>query len=530
MTWVSGGDPARLARFADLAVRHVAGEVLVDPELTAAALVVPPGGPVAGPRAQLALLPGLVRSAGLRRLPRVIRGLVRLERAHPPESHATLIALGVEPEHQAQGRGAALLLAVERHLGARCLPRDRVAAHPRRAPPPRLPDARRGPPPRGRAAAVDDGRSRPRLTIRGVAYCRARVEPRRPVELYIPARTLIKLAIFGVLVALAIIALDVLLSIFVAIVLALGLDPVVGSLVDARLEARARRARGLRGAVRRGRADRPRSRSGRCGTRSTEFVAEIPGYWQQISSSDAFQTFISSGSQEKVKTALEDLAKGLPDAASTLLGIAGGIFGSVLSMVTLTFLALFMLIERHTITEWLFDLAPPAVQKRWHPVLEESISGGLLVADRQPGDLARRRHGGGRLGVDLRAAVPDRARGHDRLPGPDPPGRGHARGRDPRARRADRQHAGGDRHGRDPADLPAARELRRLPARLPPRRSSCRRSPRSSRCSWRARSSACSARSSPCRSRRSSRSPCARPPARGASGWRRCKVDPTISP
>ena len=105
-----------------------------------------------------------------------------------------------------------------------------------------------------------------------------------------------------------------------------------------------------------------------------EFVAEIPTYWQQISSSDTFQTFISSGSQDKVKSALEDLAKGLPDAANTLLGIAGGIFGSILSLVTLTFLALFMLIERHTITEWLFDLAPPAVQKRWHPILEESIS------------------------------------------------------------------------------------------------------------------------------------------------------------
>ena len=46
-----------------------------------------------------------------------------------------------------------------------------------------------------------------------------------------PARTLLKLAVFGALVVLAIVALDVLLSIFVAIVLALGLDPVVGALV-----------------------------------------------------------------------------------------------------------------------------------------------------------------------------------------------------------------------------------------------------------------------------------------------------------
>jgi predicted PurR-regulated permease PerM len=55
--------------------------------------------------------------------------------------------------------------------------------------------------------------------------------PSRQAELLVPARTLLKLAVFGALVALAIIALDVLLSIFVAVVLALGLDPVVAALV-----------------------------------------------------------------------------------------------------------------------------------------------------------------------------------------------------------------------------------------------------------------------------------------------------------
>ena len=100
---------------------------------------------------------------------------------------------------------------------------------------------------------------------------------------------------------------------------------------------------------------------------------EIPDYWEEISSSDAFQTFVSSGSQDDIRATLEDLAKGLPDAATTLLGIAGGVFGSLLSLVTLTFLALFMLIERHTITEWLFGFARPEVEARWHPVLEDSI-------------------------------------------------------------------------------------------------------------------------------------------------------------
>ena len=199
------------------------------------------------------------------------------------------------------------------------------------------------------------------------------MEPRRPIELYIPASTLVKIAIFGLFVGLALVALDVLLSIFVAIVLALGLDPVVGALVT-RGWKRGTAALTVFAALFAAVALIILITVGPLWEQVTEFVSEIPTYWQQLSSSDTFQTFISSGSQDKVKSALEDLAKGLPDAANTLLGIAGGIFGSILSLVTLTFLALFMLIERHTITEWLFDLAPPAVQKRWHPILEDSIS------------------------------------------------------------------------------------------------------------------------------------------------------------
>jgi predicted PurR-regulated permease PerM len=198
-------------------------------------------------------------------------------------------------------------------------------------------------------------------------------DPRPQVDLLVPWRTLLKLAVFGAVVALVIVALDVLLSIFVAVVLALGLDPVVGALV----------ARGWK----RGTAALAVFASlfvavglivlitvGPLWDQVKDFLREVPEYWEEISSSDAFQTLISSSSQEEVKSKLEDLAAGLPEAASTLLGVAGGIFGSVLSLVTLTFLALFMLIERHTITEWLFDLSPPEVQRRWRPVLEDSIS------------------------------------------------------------------------------------------------------------------------------------------------------------
>jgi predicted PurR-regulated permease PerM len=197
-------------------------------------------------------------------------------------------------------------------------------------------------------------------------------EPRPQVELLIPWRTLLKLAVFGALVALTIVALDVLLSIFVAIVLALGLDPVVGALVE-RGWKRGRAALAVFAALFVAVALIVLITVGPLWDQVKDFVAQVPEYWEEISSSDAFETFVSSGSQEDVKAALEDLAAGLPEAASTLLGVAGGIFGSALSLVTLTFLALFMLIERHTITEWLFELAPPAVRRRWHPVLEDSI-------------------------------------------------------------------------------------------------------------------------------------------------------------
>jgi predicted PurR-regulated permease PerM len=46
----------------------------------------------------------------------------------------------------------------------------------------------------------------------------------------------------------------------------------------------------------------------------------------------------------------------------------------VLSLVTLTFLALFLLMERPMITDWLFGFTRPETDRRWRPVLEDSIS------------------------------------------------------------------------------------------------------------------------------------------------------------
>jgi predicted PurR-regulated permease PerM len=198
--------------------------------------------------------------------------------------------------------------------------------------------------------------------------------PTPEVRVSVSVRTLLVLLAFGVVVALALLSLGTLISILLAAVLAFGLDPVVGNL------------------VRRGWKRGPASltvfagvfvafvvlvvvTAGPVWEEIVEFVNALPEFWDELSSKPAFQDIVSAANfDEKVREGLAELAAGLPEAASALLGIAGGVFGSVLSLVTLTFLALFLLMERPAITEWLFGFAPPQVERRWHPVVEDSIS------------------------------------------------------------------------------------------------------------------------------------------------------------
>jgi predicted PurR-regulated permease PerM len=201
------------------------------------------------------------------------------------------------------------------------------------------------------------------------------MEPRPPqrVEVVIPVRTLLTLLAFGGLVALAILSLGTLISVFLAAVIALGLDPVVAAL------------------VRRGWRRGPASLAvfaalfaavfllvvlavGPVWREVVEFVKMLPQYWDELTSSAGWEKVVSkAGADDDVSSALKDLAAEIPTAATTLLGAAGGVFGSVLSLVTLTFLALFLLMERPTVTGWLFGFAPPEVEARWKPVLEDSI-------------------------------------------------------------------------------------------------------------------------------------------------------------
>src|SRR3954463_8176765 len=194
------------------------------------------------------------------------------------------------------------------------------------------------------------------------------------VQVVVPVRTLLTLLGFGALVALAILSLGTLLSIFVAAVLAPGLDPGGGRLVT-RGWKRGRASVAVFGGLFVGVVAIVLVTAGPGWDGIQDFVRALPAYWDPITNLPAFKGAVSStGAQDKVQEWLKDLVAALPDAASALLGAAGGVFGTILSLVTLTFLALFLLMERPTITNWLFGFTAPAVEARWRPVVEDSVS------------------------------------------------------------------------------------------------------------------------------------------------------------
>ena len=197
--------------------------------------------------------------------------------------------------------------------------------------------------------------------------------PPQRVEVTVSIRTVMLLLGIAFLVVLAIISLGSLISIFLAAVLALGLDPVVGALVR-RGWKRGRAALVVFAALFASVFALVLVTTGPVWGQIKEFANALPEYWDELQQTDWVQSVTSAADfDDKVHDALKELAESLPGAATTVLGLAGGIFGSILSLVTLTFLSLFLLMERPGITDWLFGFTPSKAEARWRPVLEDSI-------------------------------------------------------------------------------------------------------------------------------------------------------------
>ena len=79
--------------------------------LVGGALWAPPGKWHVGPLGQLRLMPSMISAFG-RDLPKLMRAISFIESKHPHEPHYYLGVLGVEPESQGKGLGAALMKPV----------------------------------------------------------------------------------------------------------------------------------------------------------------------------------------------------------------------------------------------------------------------------------------------------------------------------------------------------------------------------------------------------------------------------------
>ncbi len=139
-TWVLRGDPRRmkvLRRGFELFLRRLWLEheqTYTTAGAVGAAVWEPPGQWKAPVATQMRLLPAMIGGFG-RHIPRVLSSLTRLEAGHPREPkfrpHYYLAFLGVQPEWQGRGLGAALLAPVLERCDAERKPAFLEASSPR---------------------------------------------------------------------------------------------------------------------------------------------------------------------------------------------------------------------------------------------------------------------------------------------------------------------------------------------------------------------------------------------------------------
>lgn len=127
--WFVAQDKRRARRiydFMDVAYRisSPGSEIYTSEGIEGGAFWSPPGKWKMGILQQLMLMPAMIRTSTLKRVPVVMGGLNAVEKKHPHEPHYYLLALGVEPSLQGRGLGTRLMAPILE----RC-DRDRVPAY-----------------------------------------------------------------------------------------------------------------------------------------------------------------------------------------------------------------------------------------------------------------------------------------------------------------------------------------------------------------------------------------------------------------
>ena len=109
-----------------------------------------------------------------------------------------------------------------------------------------------------------------------------------------------------------------------------------------------------------------------------DFLQDLPEIVEQLRSSDELSSWLGdSGAAKNVQTGAEEVSVSIPDAISGILGIAGTFFGVFLAGFTILFICLFLLTDVGNLQRALTSVLMPGEDARWLRVWErvtETIS------------------------------------------------------------------------------------------------------------------------------------------------------------
>jgi predicted PurR-regulated permease PerM len=101
-----------------------------------------------------------------------------------------------------------------------------------------------------------------------------------------------------------------------------------------------------------------------------DFLKELPTLVENLRESDELSWLGDSGSAENVQQGANDLSSTIPNAIDALLGVAGEAFSVGLSLFTVLFLALFLLVDLPRLKEVVRSMLVPDDADRWLEVWE----------------------------------------------------------------------------------------------------------------------------------------------------------------
>jgi putative heme transporter len=108
-----------------------------------------------------------------------------------------------------------------------------------------------------------------------------------------------------------------------------------------------------------------------------DFLQDLPSTVQDLRDSDELSWLGDTGAAENVQDGAETVSVSVPDAISSLLGIAGTFFGIFLASFTILFVCLFLLTDVANMKRSLASVLMPEQEARWLAVWErvtESVS------------------------------------------------------------------------------------------------------------------------------------------------------------